>query len=333
MPYHDGPLPERAKIFLVAGGSDAANFAQEVVDQRRIWREAGFEEDEIVCYWAKPTRRAFSADGPQYLALADELRGCYAARPELLRRHLETVARRRPPTDAPGSGTATEQIPFVYLYVTSHGTQSILGDAEDTDRPQVRQAAASASRCEQELLDRHAMVLAADPAGALHLPSVLEALRAGADPDDLILTPASLRASLAHLPPDMPKLVVLQGCYSGGFIDEDGDPGTVDGLSDLPNLTLLTAARYDRSSFGCQTGADRTEFGRAYHRVLERTTGLSDPPRVRWKTVFRQTRILVEGREKEIYESRSHPGFFRSERRVQTNPSIEWRSCEAPSPR
>jgi hypothetical protein len=52
------------------------------------------------------------------------------------------------------------------------------------------------------------------------------------------------------------KVVVLSACYAGGFIDELRDPGTL----------ILTAARYDRRSFGCADENDFTYFGRAFFK-------------------------------------------------------------------
>mgnify|MGYP003606144524 CR=1 FL=1 len=50
------------------------------------------------------------------------------------------------------------------------------------------------------------------------------------------------------------KVVVVNACYSGGFIPALRGPGTL----------VLTAARVDRSSFGCGSDADVTYFGRAW---------------------------------------------------------------------
>jgi hypothetical protein len=317
----DSSLPLRAKIFLVAGGHDSANFAQEIVDQRRIWRAAGFAEDEIACYWAKPTAKAFIADRAQYESLTDELRSCHRADPRVLRRHIEAVARRR--------GTA-DQVPFVYLYITSHGSRSVLADARASKQRRNRELAAGTTPCERRLLDRPAIVLAGSRPGALHVPSIVEAMRNGAEPDDLFLTPHSLRTAMATLGPDVPKIVVLQGCYTGGFIGAGGNPRSLDGLATLANLTLITAARHDRTSFGCQPGVDRTEFGRAYNQVLAATSRLEDPPRVWWRSVYNETRSRVERREGRRYAGRSYPRFFRSKRRVPPAPSHGER-CVAPS--
>ena len=52
------------------------------------------------------------------------------------------------------------------------------------------------------------------------------------------------------------KVIVVSACYSGGFIDALRDDNTL----------IITAARYDRSSFGCVDGADFTYFGRAFFK-------------------------------------------------------------------
>ncbi|MBS0569129.1 MAG: caspase family protein [Proteobacteria bacterium] len=50
------------------------------------------------------------------------------------------------------------------------------------------------------------------------------------------------------------KVVVISACYSGGFIDALKNDTTM----------IVTAARADRSSFGCGNDADITDFGRAF---------------------------------------------------------------------
>jgi len=50
------------------------------------------------------------------------------------------------------------------------------------------------------------------------------------------------------------KVLVVSACYSGGFIDA---------LTDSTTL-VITAAREDRSSFGCGVDSDFTYFGRAF---------------------------------------------------------------------
>jgi hypothetical protein len=50
------------------------------------------------------------------------------------------------------------------------------------------------------------------------------------------------------------KVVVVNACYSGGFVPPLRGPGTL----------VLTAARADRSSFGCGSDSDITYFGKAW---------------------------------------------------------------------
>lgn len=50
------------------------------------------------------------------------------------------------------------------------------------------------------------------------------------------------------------KVVVVNACYSGGFVPKLRGPGTL----------VLTAARTDRSSFGCGSDSDITYFGHAW---------------------------------------------------------------------
>ena len=50
------------------------------------------------------------------------------------------------------------------------------------------------------------------------------------------------------------KVVVVNACYSGGFVPPLRGPRTL----------VLTAARADRSSFGCGSDSDITYFGRAW---------------------------------------------------------------------
>ena len=50
------------------------------------------------------------------------------------------------------------------------------------------------------------------------------------------------------------KVVVVNACYSGGFVPDLAGPGTL----------VLTAARSDRSSFGCGSDSDATYFGKAW---------------------------------------------------------------------
>ena len=63
------------------------------------------------------------------------------------------------------------------------------------------------------------------------------------------------------------KVVVVNACYSGGFVPPLQGPGTL----------VLTAARSDRSSFGCGSDSDITYFGKAWLvDALNRTDNFID---------------------------------------------------------
>lgn len=62
---------------------------------------------------------------------------------------------------------------------------------------------------------------------------------------DTQLTPTSMATLVRELCQDRPTIVVISACYSGIFVD---------GLA-APNRMIMTAARRDRSSFGCSEDA------------------------------------------------------------------------------
>jgi hypothetical protein len=76
------------------------------------------------------------------------------------------------------------------------------------------------------------------------------------DMDPLPLDPigATELAGILALHPFKWKVVVVNACYSGGFVPPLRGPGTL----------VLTAARSDRSSFGCGSDSDITYFGKAW---------------------------------------------------------------------
>lgn len=279
------PFSRKTRIFLVAGSSRAANFAQEIIDQRALWRAAGFPPEEIACYYVIPYQEELDADREQFLALAPELAACYPASMKLLRQHL-------------GQAEAGD---FVYLYITAHGERPVslrLRDTEpDDDLYHTLQRWAR-----HPILDEHRITLEALPDGNASGSELLGAYRAGVDARDLYLTPDHLAGMLARYR-GAAKRVVLQACYSGGFIR---DPRrSTQPLAALDDLVLLTAARHDRDSFGCAHGDDRTYYGGAYNDELARALagrsganpGLPDVP---WRELHdRVSRAIVEIEERE----------------------------------
>lgn len=87
------------------------------------------------------------------------------------------------------------------------------------------------------------------------------------DPLPLDQLGASDLAGILAMHPFKWKVVVVNACYSGGFVPPLRGPGTL----------VLTAARTDRSSFGCGSDADITYFGKAWLAdALNRTDSFVD---------------------------------------------------------
>lgn len=297
-PYASTPLPATAKVFLVAGGDDVANFAAEVVEQRALWVQAGLRDDEIACYYAKPSRRALAEDGEQLAALAPMLRGCYPADPATLHAHLRQAARAAPP--------------FLYLYVSGHGLPPLLRWKAGVDEPSQLPQRMELRRGEVGRFDRHVIGLEAGEGPRLgDVKGVLGAYRAGTPVDALVLTPDTLAAALAELPPSTDVIVVLQACFSGGFIGRPHDDGPSP-LTRLPRVTVLAATSAERASFGCDAGSARTYWGGAFDRVLAQLLHEAPrlPPALPWAEVHARVRFVVETMEMIDGAQPSEPTFF-----------------------
>jgi hypothetical protein len=280
-PYVDEPIAPEVKVMLVAGGDDVANFAAEVVEQRRMWKAAGVADEEIACYWAQPTARAWKKDRRQYKSLASAVEGCRPATAERVLADIADVGRRSPE--------------WFYLYVTTHGVQMLAPDAAgwylDAD--------------ERLFLEQHALSLDADPKLRLqHVDQILAARREGVTDDGLVMTPATLRRALETFPADAEKIVVLQGCFSGGFIAPH------DSLAGLSGTTVLTAASADRPSFGCGSGTRTTFWGGALNKELRKHVrpGVT-PPEVDWKAVHESVSRRVTKLERSLGQKPSKPQF------------------------
>lgn len=102
------------------------------------------------------------------------------------------------------------------------------------------------------------------------------------------------------------KVVIVNACYSGGFIDALRDDSTL----------VVTSARSDRTSFGCGTDSDLTWFGKALLvDALNQTTSLP--------AAFAIAREEVAKREAE--DAKTDPELLHSEPQIATSASIEAR--------
>ncbi|TAH47618.1 MAG: hypothetical protein EYC71_00620 [Gammaproteobacteria bacterium] len=79
------------------------------------------------------------------------------------------------------------------------------------------------------------------------------------------LTPEDIADALETSPSIRWKVLVINACYSGGFIDTLHDDSSM----------VITSARTDRTSFGCGTQSEITYFGRAFlSEALNQTTSI-----------------------------------------------------------
>ncbi len=81
------------------------------------------------------------------------------------------------------------------------------------------------------------------------------------------IEPADLADALKTSPRLRWKVVVVNACYSGGFVDALRDDSTM----------VMASARADRTSFGCGADSDITWFGKAFlAEALNQTTSLRE---------------------------------------------------------
>lgn len=110
------------------------------------------------------------------------------------------------------------------------------------------------------------------------------------------------------------KYLVLQGCYTGGFISPRDNPKTdPSALARLPGIHILTASAARQASFGCNAGSHITFFGSAYSKAVEndkQNFETMDWPRIYQDVVKEVTRL-----EKDLQigkQNASRPQFFRN---------------------
>ena len=95
------------------------------------------------------------------------------------------------------------------------------------------------------------------------------------------------------------KVLIISACYSGGFVKPlEGD-----------TTMIITASREDRSSFGCGTDSDITDFGRAFFvEGLNHTDSFTG--------AFDVAKSLVDAWEVRDHEKHSYP-------QISSTPQIE----------
>ncbi|MCH9687799.1 MAG: C13 family peptidase [Deltaproteobacteria bacterium] len=209
----------------------------------------------------------------------------------------------------------------MYLYVSSHGLPPLLRWKAGVREPAELGAHLELRRGEVGTFDRHAIGLeAGDGPGLGQVEDMLEAHRQGATPEDIVFTPDTLAGVLETLPEATPAIVVLQACFSGGFIGRPDDDGPSP-LTRRPHTTILTATSSRRPSFGCSPGSHRTYYGGAFNRVLAQKLEEAPrlPPELPWDDIHQRVRFVVETMEFIDGETPSEPSFFSSDAPSSTN--------------
>jgi hypothetical protein len=99
---------------------------------------------------------------------------------------------------------------------------------------------------------------------------------------DEILRPAALARALSGNCAAVPTVVIVSGCYSGAFAAAP---------MAAPNRIIMTAAREDRPSFGCQADRVYTVFDACLLGALQAP---------QWRAVFARTAACVSRRERRM---------------------------------
>jgi hypothetical protein len=109
--------------------------------------------------------------------------------------------------------------------------------------------------------------------------------------DGAFLTPGELASLLNGSCGSRPTVVVASGCYSGSFAEGRAMPAA--------NRAILTAARDDRPSFGCNAGLRYTVFDQCVLDGMERG--------ITWLDLMGRTRQCVSARERAMADRPSDP--------------------------
>ena len=107
------------------------------------------------------------------------------------------------------------------------------------------------------------------------------------------LAPSELARALSGGCKAAPTVVIVSGCYTGGFAA---------GAMARPNRIILTAARRDRPSFGCQVGRTYAVYDQCLLGAL--------PKAADWRAVFGRTKSCVSRMEHAQGERPSEPQAY-----------------------
>lgn len=91
----------------------------------------------------------------------------------------------------------------------------------------------------------------------------------------------------------LPTVLIVSACYSGVFLDDD---------LKQPNRIILTAARRDRSSFGCSADTTYTYYDACLLENWRKSQS--------WEGLYRNNRDCITAREQELDVHPSEPQVF-----------------------
>lgn len=118
------------------------------------------------------------------------------------------------------------------------------------------------------------------------------------------------------------KVLVVNACYSGGFVDVLRDDSTM----------VITSARADRTSFGCGVDSDITYFGKAFlAEALNNTTSIPEAFAQAKKSVAEwETADKEEHSEPQIASTRSIEAKLETwRRRLKPGPAVPFAPASA----
>ena len=201
----------------------------------------------------------------------------------------------------------------LYLYATSHGflpLSVLLKSTKNSKRKEIIQENLDLF----PEFDQFTMTLNATPDPKLDTASLLKILNAldtyKYSQQELLFTPQNLKNIIKEWPEDIQKFIVIQGCFSGGFVDSDIPKFREQSLRDTPNTTILTASRYDRSSFGCDFKSEKTYYGGAYIESLKKKQ--TPIEKIDWKILHEEVNAKITQMEKKRNFKPSLPQFVKN---------------------
>jgi hypothetical protein len=135
------------------------------------------------------------------------------------------------------------------------------------------------------------------------------------------IAPDDLADALKTQPGIRWKVLIVNACYSGGFIDALRDDSTL----------VITSARADRTSFGCGADSDITYFGKAFlAEALNKTTSIPEAFAQAKKTVAEwETADKEEHSEPQIASTHSIEAKLEAwQRKLSPGPPVPFAPAE-----